>query len=73
MKQIVRDMPIERILLETDAPWLDLAGGRNEPSAIKKVAEKIAEIKKCSFPEAWYHFGKNAADLFKLPLRIDTV
>ena len=71
MRQIVRDMPIERTLLETDAPWLDLAGGRNEPSAIKKVAEKIAEVKKCSFSEVWYQCGRNAVELFKLPIKIN--
>lgn len=71
MKQIVRDMPIERILLETDAPWLDLTGGRNEPSAIKKVAEKIAEVKECAFSEVWYNCGKNAIEFFKLPIKIN--
>jgi len=66
MKKIVRDMPIEKILLETDAPWLGLEGRRNEPIAVKGVAEKIAEVKKCSFSEVWYRCGKNAAELFRL-------
>jgi len=68
MKKIVRDIPIERILLETDAPWLGLEGRRNEPSAIKGVAEKIAEVKKCSFSEVWYQCGKNAVEFFGLAL-----
>jgi TatD DNase family protein len=71
MKQIVRDTPMERILLETDAPWLDLEGGRNEPTAIKKVVEKIAEVKNTSFSECWRCCGLNAVELFKLPIRID--
>jgi len=61
-------MPIKRILLETDAPWLGLAGRRNEPIAIKGVAEEIAEVKKCSFSEVWYRCGQNAMELFKLAL-----
>ncbi|HYB93275.1 MAG TPA: TatD family hydrolase [archaeon] len=66
MEKIARDMPIERILLETDAPWLGLEGRRNEPIAIKEVAEKIAEVKKCSFPDVWDRCGKNAAQFFEL-------
>ena len=68
MKKIVRDMPIEKILLETDAPWLGLEGERNEPTAVKGVAEKIAEVKKCSFSEVWSNCGKNAVELFGLVL-----
>ena len=68
IKKIVRDMPTERILLETDAPWLDLEGGRNEPIAIKGVAEKIAEVKKCAFSEVWDTCGKNAIEFFSLTL-----
>lgn len=68
MKKIVRDMPIEKILLETDAPWLGLERRRNEPIAIKEVAEKIAEVKKCSFSEVWYKCGKNAIEFFGLAL-----
>ncbi|MEM5829853.1 MAG: TatD family hydrolase [Candidatus Aenigmatarchaeota archaeon] len=45
IKKIVRDMPLERILTETDSPWLGLEG-RNDPSSIKLVIRKIAEIKK---------------------------
>ncbi len=68
MKKIVRDMPIERILLETDAPWLGLEGRRSEPIAVKGVAEKIAEVKKCSFSEVWDKCGKNAVEFFGLAL-----
>jgi TatD DNase family protein len=68
LKKIVRDMPIERILLETDAPWLGLDGRRNEPIAVNGVAEKIAEVKKCSFSEVWETCGKNAVEFFRLAL-----
>jgi TatD DNase family protein len=68
MKKIVRDMPIERILLETDAPWLGLEGKRNEPIAIKEVAQKIAEVKKLSFSEVWDKCGDNAVAFFRLPV-----
>ena len=69
-KKIVRDMPLEKIMLETDAPWLALEGGRNTPLSIKSVAQKIAEIKKLSYEEVWKTCGKNAIDFFNLPITL---
>jgi len=65
-KKVIRDMPIDKILLETDAPWLGPDGGRNEPSNIKIVAEKIAEIKKMDFETVWNMCGANAERFFNL-------
>lgn len=66
-KKIIRDMPLEKLMLETDAPWLAPEGGRNNSLTIKKVAEKIAKIKKVSYKEVWEKSGKNAIDFFGLP------
>ena len=46
------NVPIERILIETDAPYLapvPYRGKPNEPAYVKYVAEKIAELKKLDF------------------------
>ena len=73
-KKIVRDMPLDRLMLETDSPWLAperLEHGlnvRNTPLAIKTVAEKISEIKKVPFDEVWQTCASNAIKFFKLPL-----
>lgn len=70
--QITRDMPLELLLAETDAPWnapevfLEGKKVRNEPTAVKVVAEKIAEIKKLNFEEVWKACGENAIKLFGL-------
>ena len=51
---LVKNTPLERILTETDAPWLTpepLRGKRNEPKNIKIICEKIAEIKGLTFEE----------------------
>lgn len=66
IKKIVRDTPIERILTETDSPWLGLEGRRNDPLSVKIVVEKIAEIKKLSFEEVDRITTENAKKFFNL-------
>jgi len=67
--KVARDMPIDRLMLETDAPWLHPSGrGRNDSRSIRQVAEKIAEIKKLKFDEVWSACTKNAIDFFGLPV-----
>ncbi len=68
-KKVVRDMPLERLMLETDSPWLGF-GKRNTPLAIKQVAKKIAEVKKLDFGEVWRKCGENAIKFFDLPSSI---
>ncbi|OGI12632.1 hypothetical protein A3K64_03440 [Candidatus Micrarchaeota archaeon RBG_16_36_9] len=73
-KKIAKDCPLDKLMLETDAPWLSpkkLLEGideRNDPTSIKMVAERIAEIKKISFEEVWQKCGENAIKFFKLLL-----
>jgi len=66
IKKVVRDMPLERILLESDSPWLG-SEGRNEPLAVKIVAEKIAEMKKIKIEDVDRITTKNSIEFFKLP------
>ncbi|MEM7824991.1 MAG: TatD family hydrolase [Candidatus Aenigmatarchaeota archaeon] len=66
IKKIVRDIPLERILTETDAPWLGPEGTRNTPLSVKLVVEKIADIKKKSFEEVDRITTENAISFFKL-------
>jgi len=65
-KKVVRDVPMEKLLLETDSPWLGLEGKRNDPLSVKIVAEKVAEIKKLSFEEIDKITTKNAIEFFNL-------
>lgn len=47
--EVIRMIPLEKIMLETDCPYLapvPKRGERNEPSFIRHVAEKLAEIKR---------------------------
>lgn len=67
--ETVENVPLERVLLETDAPYLTPVphrGRRNEPSYVKFVAERIAEIKKISTEEVEKVTDGNAKELFGL-------
>jgi TatD DNase family protein len=70
MRKVVEAVPLERIVLETDCPYLTPApnrGKRNEPSFVKYVAEKIARIKKVELLEVEKITSANSAKLFNLP------
>lgn len=48
MREIVKEIPLDRLLIETDCPYLapqQFRGERNEPAYVRFVAEKMAEIK----------------------------
>lgn len=67
--KVVRNIPLEYILTETDCPWLTpvpYRGERNEPSYVKFVAEKIAEIKGENTNLVRQVTSKNAIELFRL-------
>ena len=70
-QDIVKRLPLESILVETDAPYLSpvpFRGKRNEPSYVRYTAEKIAEIKKISFEEVAEVTSENALRVFRLKL-----
>jgi TatD DNase family protein len=71
LRGIARSAPMDRILLETDAPFLapqDFRGKRNEPMHVRYVAEEIAGIKGLSFEEVANITTRNAEQLFKFKL-----
>ncbi len=65
--KVIEKMPLDKIVLETDAPYLTPEPHRqerNEPIYVKYVAEKIAKIKKVSFKKVAEQTTKNARELF---------
>lgn len=68
VRKIARDLPLDRIMLETDSPWLGPEGERNTPLAARQVAEKISEIKKLEFGKVWKAGLDNPVRFFGLPL-----
>jgi TatD DNase family protein len=66
-KEIVRKLPLESLLVETDAPYLTpvpFRGKRNEPSYVRYTAEKVAEVKKVSFEKVAEVTTQNALRVF---------
>lgn len=67
--EVIREVPLERILIETDCPFMTpepYRGKRNEPAFVIEVAKKIAEIKKISLEKVADQTSKNAIELFGL-------
>lgn len=66
-QSIARALPLESLVLETDAPFLapvPYRGQQNEPSYIRKVAEKLALIKECDIKQVEIQTTRNACSLF---------
>lgn len=63
-------VPEDRILVETDCPFLapvPRRGKRNEPAYVYYVAQKVAELRQVSLSELCQHTTQNAYQLFGLP------
>jgi TatD DNase family protein len=68
-KEVAAEVPLDRLLIETDCPYLaphPYRGKRNEPGYVKLVAEQIAEIKGLTFAEIATITTQNAKKLFAI-------
>ncbi|MFW6287620.1 MAG: TatD family hydrolase [bacterium] len=70
LREVIKAVPLDRILLETDSPYLTpepFRGKRNEPRYVRFVAEKIAEIKSLDLIEVAETTTSNAIKVYGLP------
>ena len=69
MKEVAADIPLERLLLETDAPYLTpvpYRGKENQPAYVRFVAEEIAKICNVSFENIVQASSQNAEKVFAI-------
>ena len=72
VQAIAKAVPLERMLVETDAPYLAPVpnrGRKNEPAYVRFVAEYLADLKGVSYEDFIAVTGQNCCDLFKLKSR----
>jgi TatD DNase family protein len=72
LKDVVRYVPLDCLLIETDAPFLSphpYRGGRNEPARVTLVAAEIAALKKLTPEEVGKVTAQNTRFLFGIPER----
>lgn len=70
LREVARRVPLERMLIETDAPYLappPYRGKRNEPAFVVKIAEQLAELHGVPVEEIARISTENALRLFRIP------
>jgi|SRR5690625_657434 len=68
-KEVAKAIPLDRLLIETDAPYLaphPYRGKRNEPAYVKLVAEEIASLREMDYETICEITTKNACDVFRI-------
>ncbi len=71
MRAVARTVPLDRVLIETDAPFMaphPKRGRRNEPAFVRFIAERLAHERGLSFEHIATQTSANAIRLFRLPL-----
>ncbi len=75
LREVVEKVPVERLVIETDCPYLTPAphrGKRNEPAFVALVAKKIAEIKNLAEEDVARITTLNARKLFGMELSVQS-
>lgn len=69
LQEIVKKLPLDALLIETDSPYLapePYRGLQNQPAYVKAVAQKISELKNISYQEVMLQTTKNFKQCFNL-------
>ena len=69
LHEVARRAPLDRILTETDSPYLaphPLRGKRNEPANVRLVAERLAALREIAVEDLARAVWENAKTIFKL-------
>lgn len=69
LRKVAAEIPLDRLLVETDSPYLapvPVRGKRNEPAFVRHTAECVAKVRGVSVEEVCEATTRNARDLFGL-------
>ena len=67
--EVVKEIPIENLVIETDCPYMaptPYRGQRNEPIYTEEVAKKIAELKNMSYEDVVRITNENTRKVFEM-------
>ncbi len=70
LQEVAKLVPEDKFLIETDSPWLapvPKRGRPNQPAYVKYVAEKMADLRECSYQHIAEVSTRNFNRLFKIP------
>ncbi len=73
LQEVAREIPLERIILETDGPFLapvPFRGKRNEPAYLVYTAARVAELRRIPLAEVACRTTENTMALFRLPASV---
>jgi TatD DNase family protein len=71
LREVVRQVPMARLLIETDSPYLapvPFRGKRNEPAYVRQVGEQVAVLKSITLEDVGRITSSNFSDLFQIHL-----
>jgi len=69
LREVVRKVPLDRIFVETDSPYLAPVphrGKRNEPAYVRLVAETVARVKQITLEKVAQTTTRNVRQLFRI-------
>ena len=69
VREMVKTIPLDNLLVETDSPYLTPEpnrGKRNEPKYVRFTAEKVAELKEMEINDLIYNTNSNVRNLFSI-------
>jgi TatD DNase family protein len=69
LHQAVQSIPLSKMVLETDCPFLTpepYRGKRNEPAMVAFTARKVAALRDEDISQVWLQAGRNAQEFFGL-------
>ena len=73
-KEVAKEIPLNKLLVETDSPYLSptpFRGKTNEPKNVYYIAKEIAKIKEISFEKLCEQTYKNTCKLFNIEMKED--